>query len=218
MNIFRMRLHRIVILLLLTTVLHVKQRRNEYRSIKPMVAVKNIPSSIESKNIPVRPVIKVENIPLFNDEKQCFAVHSCQIKKEKSHVSPASSSQDLQLCENCTGTSPHEKCGDLYYNEMPHLKRTPNPNKHKSTSMSCVLMKSEEDVQASLIQETVKIKMEMEIATVTETEINCSFPIIDRCHSSSSRIALLQQLFPYDITNYCVSDESNPLHSFNRPL
>lgn len=216
MNIFRMRLHRIVILLLLTTVLNVKQRRNEYRSIQPIVAIKNIPSSIESKNIPVRPVIKVENIPPFNDEKQCVVVHSCHIKKEKSYISPASSSQDLQLCKTCTGNSPHEKCRDLYYNGMSHLKKTLKPN--KSTSMSCVLMKSEKDVEASLIEETVKIKMEMEIATVTETEINCSFPIIDRCHSSSSRIALLQQLFPYDITNYCVSDESNPLHSFNKPL
>lgn len=185
-----------------------------------MVAVKNIPSSIESKNIPVRPVIKVENIPLFNDEKQCLVAHSCHIKKEKSNISPASSTQDLQLCENCTGTSPYEKCGDQYYNAMPHIKKTPKQN--KSTSMSCILMKSEEGVQDSLVQETVKIKTEikteMEIATVTETEINCSFPMIGGCHSSSSRIALLQQLFPYDITNYCVSDELNPLNSFNKPL
>ena len=168
----------------------------------------------------MRLVIKVENIPLSNDEKQCFVVHSCHIKEEKSHISPPSSSQDLQLCENCAGTSPHEKCGDLHYNAMPHIKKTPKQN--KSSSMSCIIMKSEEDVQASLVQETVKIKteikMEMEIATVTETEINCSFPMVDRCHSSSSRIALLQQLFPYDITNYCVSDESNPLNSFNKPL
>ena len=146
--------------------------------------------------------MKIEDIPQLNAET-CFVVHSCHPKTTKP---PVSSSQDSESCEICTGISPHEKCEDLFYREASHF--TKSLKQCTSTFMPSII-KSEKIPESSFLEDGVKEEMRMKtkIVKVTETEINCSFPIINRYHSSR-RIALLQQLFPYDITNYCVSDKS----------
>jgi hypothetical protein len=149
--------------------------------------------------------MKIEEIP------QCFVVDSYQPKTENSDKASTSSSkcQDFVPSHNVTGVSPHEKSGDMIYDETSNF--TYPPEQCKPSSISCRI-KSEDDTQNFIVGEITQIKMKMktEMATITETEteINCSFSMVDRSHSSR-RIALLQQLFPYDITDYCASDSSH---------
>jgi hypothetical protein len=148
--------------------------------------------------------MKIEDIP------QSFVVDSYQPKTENSVKESTSSSkcQDFDQSKNVTGVSPHEKSGDLIYDETSHFIYS--REQCKRTSLSCI-MKSEDVTQNFIVGEITEMKMKTEMATVTETEmeINCSFSMVDRSHSSR-RIALLQQLFPYDITDYCASDNSHP--------
>ena len=157
--------------------------------------------------------MKIEEIP------QCFVVDSYQLKTEKSVKVSTSSSQcqDFDQSHNVTGVSPHEKSGDLIYDETSNSTYPPEQCKH--TSISCII-KSEDDTQNFIGGEITEMEMETEteMATVTETEtdLNCSLSMVDRSHSSR-RIALLQQLFPYDITDYCASDNSHPWYTFQNP-
>ena len=150
--------------------------------------------------------MKIEEIP------PCLIVDSYRPKNENSaQVSTSSSKcQDSDQSHNVTEVSPHEKSGDLIHDQTSNF--TYSPEQFKRSSTSCII-KSKDGAKIFTVGEItemeMKMKMEMATVTETETEINCSLSTVDRCHSSK-RIALLQQLFPYDITDYCASDNSRP--------